>query len=330
MNRYVLALFTGGTISFVKEEIGAEPEAGLGSRELLPKGLSLPTDVTIRSVDVYKVMSESLTWSHVTTLVRAVEEAMKDEHLVGIVVSHGTDTMEEVSYLLDLAAPWPKPIVFTGAMRHSALPSADGEANLRDAIAVVVDERSPHRGVLVVMNQEIHAARYVAKAHSTSLAAFASPGRGPMGSVREGVVEFNWQLPPHERYYAIPAVQPGVELIRLGLAPSPLLLRACLDMAAEDGGGVQECSGSTVEGVVIEGYGAGHVSEHLLPVLSQLVEKVPVWVVPRTAAGGPLSSTYTYPGSEKTLLEMGIRLEEGPGIKARLRMMLEIASASGK
>ncbi|MHB1681442.1 MAG: asparaginase [Bacilli bacterium] len=309
MTKSVSIIFTGGTISVLKRDGHTLPT--LRSQDLLPKRLWLPEGVSVKTSDIYQVMSESLTWSHLQKLVAAIKEADNDPDIIGIVISHGTDTMEEVAYLLDLVGPWSKPVVLTGAMRQRALPSADGEANLLDAVEVAIHPESVGRGVCVVMNQEIHAARFVSKEHSTGVNAFQSPGRGPVGSVVEGRVCYHWLLPQRERFYAFPPVMPTVELIRLGLVPSPLLLRACLH--------------ASVQGVVIEGFGAAHIADFLLPELQALVTAdVWVWVVPRTTAGGPLLSTYTYPGSEGDLLSSGIQVADGPGVKARLRMMLEL------
>lgn len=275
--------------------------------------------VPVQAVDLYRVMSESLTWDHLGKLVNFLRAAMQDPQVRGLVVSHGTDTMEEVSYLVDLVGPWPKPIVFTGAMRHSELTSADGPANLLDAIQVAYEPESAQRGVLVVMNQEIHAARYVLKEHSTNLATFHSPGFGALGSVVEGRVRYYWDVRPHKTFYAL-SQRPGgpqwpqVEVIRLALSPSTLFFQACLDPA--------------VDGIIVEGFGAGHVPDYLLPDLQKLLDaQKQVWVVPRTHQGPPLYATYGTPGSEIGLQAMGVKMEEGPGYKARLRMILEIAQA---
>lgn len=310
---YVLIVFTGGTISVAPSHSNSGP--ALGARELL--GPLRSEDIPVKAVDLYRVMSESLTWDHVSKLVEFLKDAMQQPQVRGVVVSHGTDTMEEVSYFVDLVGPWPKPIVFTGAMRHSELIAADGPANLSDAIQTAYDSESANRGVLVVMNQEIHTARYVIKEHSTNLATFVSPGAGPLGSVLEGRVRYYWNTLPQEKFYTVPSGLnwPKVEIIRIGLASSALLIRACLE--------------AKVDGIVIEGVGAGHVPDYLLPDIYKLVKaNIQVWVVPRTHRGHPLYATYPTPGSEISLQAMGVKMEEGPGYKARLRMMLEISGNS--
>ncbi len=309
-NHYVLIVFTGGTISVSPSTDVSNPALG-GTQ--LTEGIRRYLDVPIKVVDLYRAMSESLTFSHLHRLAVFLMESMNDADLRGVVVSHGTDTMEEVAYFIDLLGPWVKPVVFTGAMRHSELLSADGPANLVDAIQTAAEPLSAGRGVMVVMNQEVHAARFVVKGHSTNVAAFVSPGCGPIGSVVEGIVRYYGMLPPDSRFFSLPKQDewPRVELVRMTLGNSGLLLRACL--------------ADRVDGVVIEGFGAGHVPDYLLQDIDALIRAgVWVWVVPRTSAGHPLLSTYSTPGSEIGLRSMGVRMEEGPGYKARMRMILEL------
>src|SRR5690606_31568090 len=111
----------------------------------------------------------------------------------GVVITQGTDTIEETAFCLDLLLDTSKPVVVTGAMRNPTLPGADGPANLEAAITVAVDEARPE-GVVVVLGDEVHAARWVAKSHSTVPSAFCSPGRGPMGIVAEGRYRPSWRL----------------------------------------------------------------------------------------------------------------------------------------
>ena len=311
LEEHVLIVFTGGTISVSPSRDSNHP--ALGGAQLAGE-ISGFSEVPIQTVDLYRAMSESLTFPHLHKLVTFLRQAMDQPAVRGVVVSHGTDTMDEVSYLVDLVGPWSKPIVFTGAMRHNELVSADGPANLVNAIRVADTSASIGRGVMVVMNEEIHAARYVVKGHSTNVSSFSSPGAGLMGSVVEECVRYYWSVPPYTTSYRLPALHswPKVELIRMTLGNSGLFLRACL---AEQ-----------VDGVVIEGFGAGHVPEFLLPDIQKLIDAgVRVRVVPRTASGHPLYATYGTPGSEIGLQSMGVTMEEGPGHKARIRMMLELA-----
>lgn len=310
-DEYVLAVFTGGTISVSPSRDDYHPS--LGANELLAV-IGRQGTIPVKVVDLYRMMSESLTWEHLAKLVTRLRAAMQDPEVRGVVVSHGTDSLEEVGYLVDLLGPWSKPVVFTGAMRHSESLSADGPANLFDAVAVAHAPDSINRGVLVVMNQEIHAARYVVKEHATNLATFVSPGFGPLGSVVEAHVCYYWAVQPYEKFYAIPSTAnwPCVETIRVHLAASSLFLKACLT--------------AQVDGVVVEGFGSGHIPEYLMPDVNRLIEAgIRVWVVPRTARGQPLLSTYNTPGSEVCLQKIGVKMSEGPGYKARLRMTLEIA-----
>lgn len=309
--RHVLIVTTGGTIAFSPSKSSTVPV--LSGLDLLQK-VRTQSRVQIETVDLYHVMSESLTWDHVHELMDFLRGAVANDSIAGVVVAQGTDTLEEVAYLFDLVGPWSKPIVFTGAMRHNESLSADGVANLADAIVVAGAKESHGRGVLVVMNQEIHLAATVMKTHSTNVASFMSPSAGPVGTILEGRVRYQWNAAPRAQWYELPKVDkwPRVELIRMTLCTSTLQLDACLQ--------------SGVDGVVIEGFGAGHLPDYIVPwVESMLHLGIRIWVVPCVISGQPLLSTYTTHGSEVELQSMGVTLTDGPGHKARLLAMLEIA-----
>jgi L-asparaginase len=203
----------------------------------------------------------------------------------GVVVTHGTDTLEETAYLTDLLHAGDAPIVFTGAMRPASAPGADGPANLRDAVAAAASDAAAGLGVLVSFAGELHAARDVRKADSVSVAAFRSPRLGPLGFVREGRVAVERRLD------RVPALDPKhldavVHIVPAALGSDGALVRAAAAIA--DG----------LVGVVL---GAGHTPPPFLAALHEASERIPVAVTVRPDRGAVLHDTYGFEGAEGDL-----------------------------
>ena len=229
-------------------------------------------------------------------------------------ITQGTDTLEETAYLLDLLYRAQAPVVLTGAMRNPAMAGADGPANLLAAVRTAASPQARARGVLVVFADAIHAARHVRKTHSTSITAFTSPDAGPLGHVIEGTPRFHAAFP---RTSPLPLPFPRhaeVEIIEATLGSSGALL----DQLEQ-----------RVTGVVLAAFGAGHVPAHWVPRLEKIAAHIPVVLTTRTAAGGVLSTTYDFAGSEKDLLGRGLihggRLDPR---KARLLLLAHLRVGS--
>ncbi|WP_327191112.1 asparaginase [Streptomyces xinghaiensis] len=209
----------------------------------------------------------------------------------GIVLTQGTDTLEETAYLLDLLYEGAAPVVVTGAMRNPSMAGADGPANLLAAVRTAGAPQARGLGVLVVFSDEIHAARHVQKVHSTSTSAFASPGAGPIGHVVEGRPRFHFSL-PRRPAVPLPFTRPAaVEVIETTLGSSGTLLH---------------CANQHLDGLVIAAFGAGHVPASWTERLEELAARIPVVLTSRTGAGSVLTATYTFTGSETYLLERGL------------------------
>lgn len=276
----------GGTISMapVPGEAGAVPR--LGASELLSELGELPMDVLAETLA--GIGSASLDFA---TLLRCRDWGLERD-ADGFVVVQGTDTLEETAYFLELCWPSEVPVVITGAMRNAGLLSPDGPANLRNALTVAADPRSRGRGVLVTLNDDVHAARWVRKAHSSHLEAFSSAPAGPLGMVVEGAV--HWFHPSPPRLPALTGRDFGglVPVIEAGLDDSG----AVLSYAASQPG---------VRGVVLAATGVGHVSSGTADVVARLVPSMPVVVASRTGAGPTLRATYGFHGSESSLIALG-------------------------
>ncbi len=210
---------------------------------------------------------------------------------MGVVVTHGTDTLEETAMLCDVMHDAEAPIVFTGAIRAASAPGADGPANLMDAVSVARSDDAVGMGVLVVFGGEIHHARCARKTDTTSLTAFSSPQTGPLGRVTEGRATF-WSRVP-----------------RNGTLDPPSLERRVLVVpttAGDDGSLARAALATEPDGIVIGTLGAGHLHPDLLKLWAEASERIPVVAYCRPERGVVLTGTYGYPGSERELRQSKI------------------------
>ncbi|WP_412543335.1 asparaginase [Longispora sp. K20-0274] len=304
----------GGTISMAGADGGVVTR--LGAADLVAAvpglaGLGVPLDVR----DVDAVPSGNLTFDQVLDVVDRARDAVAGG-AAGVVVSQGTDTLEETAFLADLVWDRPEPLVFTGAMRNPTLAGPDGPANLLAAVAVAADRAARDLGTLVVFADEIHAARRVRKTHSTSTATFASPDTGPLGHVVERTPRLLASVPRHP---ALARPAPGA-LAGVRVA----LHTVTLD---DDGSGLAGLA-DTQQGLVVAGFGVGHVPAALAPVLGALAARIPVVLTSRTGAGAVLSATYSAVGSESDLARRGL-LNGGFLHPYQARVLLRTLLATG-
>jgi L-asparaginase len=281
----------GGTIAS-----SAEPGEGAAIRvsgaDLLR---SIPAAAAVAAVSVQTVRmvpSADLRLADVLDLRSAVQAAIADG-AAGVVVTQGTDTLEETSYALDLLTRFDEPIVFTGAMRNLSVPGTDAPANLLAAIRVAAHPCARGAGVLVVMNDEIHAARHVRKRHTSAPSTFGSPLTGPAGYVSEDRVRLLTR--PNGRLY-IPGIAGPHECRIAQLAVS----------FDDDGLLLAAVPGLGYQGLVLSAFGGGHVPAWVAPVLGDLCGQMPVVLASRTNSGEVLRATYGYPGAEIDLIERGL------------------------
>jgi L-asparaginase len=295
---------TGGTITMTPQAGGGiAPE--VSGEDLLRAVPDLASSVEMRVSTPFLKPGPSLDAGDLATVIETVDRALA-EGCAGVVVVQGTDTIDEVAFLLDLLHERPEPVVVTGAMRGAAAPGADGPANLRAAVTVAAAPAARGLGVLVVLNDTAHAALHVVKSHTVSPAAFTSPDAGPVGHLVEG--EFRVRArplrptPPGLR--DLPGVAP-VAIVQSGLLDDGRILGALHDL------GYAAC--------VLVAAGAGHVSPAVAEAAGTLVGTMPVVLATRVPAGPVFTRTYGYPGSEIDLIRRGL-IPAGflPPHKARL------------
>ncbi|HZV51500.1 MAG TPA: asparaginase [Candidatus Dormibacteraeota bacterium] len=301
----VLLAATGGTIATAPGGDGVH-EVGRRASDLVATVPGLVELAEFECADPVSLPSHALTPEHMCRLAHLVAEADCE----GVVITHGTDTLEETAYALAVMLERRVPVVLTGAMRLPGRPGADGPANLLAAVRVAMTPAVAALGPVVVLQDEIHLARYVAKVHTGRVAAFASPGLGPVGSVVEDHVQLQVTSAPSD-HLGLPArLHRRVELVWAYAGAGGELLEACRGAA----------------GVVLAGTGGGHVPPAMLEALERLLAAgVPVVVASRTGSGPTLEGSYGGRGSESELRRMGVLAAGTLGpLKARLRLQVAL------
>jgi L-asparaginase len=306
----------GGTIAMAGHNDGGVVTRLTGNDLLAGLG-PLERDLDVQVHDLGARPSADLTFDDVLDAVEAAGQAVADGAR-GIVLTQGTDTLEETAFLVDAIWPHDAPFVLTGAMRNPTLPGADGPANLFAALRVAASEAARDRGALVVLDNQVHAAAHVRKSHSTSLAAFTSPDLGPVGRVVEDVPRFLAEVPRRPTVTGFSRASLAATRIALHLA------------TFDDGGATLDAVAASHQGLVVAGFGVGHVPGALAPALGTLTERMPVVLTSRTGAGPVLARTYGAVGSERDLLQRG--LVNGGFLhpyKARVLLRLLVAAGAG-
>lgn len=306
----------GGTISSTADSSTEGVTSTLGAADLVDAVTQLGTCATITPVSFRNVASSDLNLYDVRELAMEIEKCLS-AGADGVVVTQGTDTIEETSFALDLLLNGRGPVVVTGAMRNPTVAGADGPANLLAAIQVAASADASGMGTLVVFDDQIHTARFVRKTHTVSTATFRSPTVGPIGWIVEGQPRI--------------ALRPSA--LRVALEPqhreipAVALLKSTL---GDDHRLVQYLEDAGYAGLVLEGLGGGHVPSNSVASLSRLAHRIPVVLASRTGGGELLRMTYGFPGSERDLLANGLipaGLLDGP--KARILMSLLLSSGAG-
>ena len=300
----ILVLHTGGTISMQADEQGQVTS----SQSNPMTQVSSPLDqIQVTALDVYNIPSPHVTFSHMLGLYQTIQENAQSYD--GFVITHGTDTLEETAYFLDTLDIPKKPIVLTGAMRSSNELGSDGIYNYLSALRVAADEKAADKGVLLVMNDEIHAAKFVTKTHTTNLSTFQTPTHGPLGLVTKRNILFFNQTEKRTRFH----------LDRIG--GTVPIIKAYADM---DSVLLDSLSSDKISGLVIEALGAGNLPPSILPSLQHLTKEIPVVLVSR-CFNGIAEPVYAYQGGGVQLEKEGVLfVKELNSQKARIKLLIAL------
>lgn len=288
----------------------ADQEGHVASSQINPMTqIDTPIEeIQVTSVDFLNVPSPHIRLEHMMTLYQKIKA--EQNNFDGFVITHGTDTLEETAYFLDTMAIPQKPIVLTGAMRSSNELGSDGVYNYRTALRVAADEKSADKGILVVMNDEIHAAKYVTKTHTTNVSTFQTPTHGPLGLVTKREILYFKTAEPRVRF-DLTAISGTVPIIKAYADMDSVLL--------------DSLSYSAISGLVIEALGAGNLPPTILPAIQKLLHKnIPVVLVSR-CFNGIAEPVYAYQGGGIQLEQDGILfVKELNAQKARLKLLIAL------
>jgi L-asparaginase len=310
----VLLIALGGTISAAPDKVGRSFPTRVAA-DLLSSVPDAASIAEVTAADVKQVPSRAVTPADMCALAHEVQNGV-EEGYDGIVITHGTDTMEETAYSLALQLDANIPVVLTGSMRPSHEAGADGPANLVRALRVATTPAAGRLGPVIVMQDEIHLARWVTKVHTSRVAAFSSPGLGPVGHVVEGRVRIHACYAPGD-YLGMPgSLDKRVEIIWVAAGADGLLVDAAATAA---------------QGLIVAGTGGGHVPPPMTRSLQSAVERgLPVVLASRCIDGHVLEGTYGGVGSETHLLSIGLHPAGALApIKARLRLLTALALGKG-
>lgn len=308
--KHLLVIHTGGTISMSQDQSNK-----VVTNDINP--ISLHQDVInqyaqIDELNPFNVPSPHMTIQHVKQLKDIILEAVTNKYYDGFIITHGTDTLEETAFLLDLILGIEQPVVITGAMRSSNEIGSDGLYNYISAIRVASDEKARHKGVMVVFNDEIHTARNVTKTHTSNTNTFQSPNHGPLGVLTKDRVQF------HHMPYRQQALENVNEKLNVPL------VKAYMGMPGDI---FSFYSREGIDGMVIEALGQGNMPPSALEGIQQLVSlNIPIVLVSRSF-NGIVSPTYAYDGGGYQLAQQGFIFSNGlNGPKARLKLLVALSN----
>jgi len=305
MPKKILVLHTGGTISMQADATGAV----VTSQENPMNHVSNPLEgIEVYALDFFNLPSPHIKPKHMLALYHKIKE--EADHYDGVVITHGTDTLEETAYFLDTMEIPHMPIVLTGAMRSSNELGSDGVYNYLSALRVASNDKAADKGVLVVMNDEIHAAKYVTKTHTTNVGTFQTPTHGPLGLIMKQEILYFKTAEPRVRF--------DLEHIQ-GLVP---IISAYAGMTDEL---IDMLDLEQLDGLVIQAFGAGNVPKETAQKLESLLQQgIPVALVSR-CFNGIAEPVYAYQGGGVQLQRAGVFfVKELNAQKARLKLLIAI------
>lgn len=307
----VAVVFNGGTISMKVDPKLKAAVPSLTGEEIMNLVTGIEDYANVESFQFSSFPSPHMTPQIMMDLAKLIRElTLKD--FDGVVVTHGTDTLEETAYLVDLTVRTNKPIVFTGSMRSGSELGYDGPSNLAAAICTAASEQSRGRGVLVCLNGELNTAAEVTKANSMALNAFRTPTYGPVGIVDNNQVIFYRQTQNHESH-EIDHLEDRVALIKTCTGMDSSFVNFALDQG--------------YVGIVLEAMGRGNIPPQMVQGVRRAIEMdVPVVIVSRCFEGRVFDS-YGYPGGGRNLRELGVILGDNlNGQKARIKLMVALSA----
>lgn len=307
----VVVIFNGGTISMIVDEKIKAAVPGLTGEEIMKMVTGIERYCEIETLTFSNLPGPHMTIDTMLQLSQFINKQLSRNDIDGVVVTHGTDTLEETAYMVDLTTDTYKPVVFTGAMRSSSELGYDGPSNLAAAICTAISEEAKNRGVLVCFNGELNSANEVTKVNAMSINAFSTPSFGPLGIVDNNDVIF-YRTNKNSPKLVVDKINAKVDLIKC--------------VAGQDASLIEYCIQKGDDGIVIEAMGRGNIPPQMLAGISNAIKAgIPVVLVSRCFEGRVYES-YGYEGGGKMLKEMGVIFADHmPGQKARIKLILALS-----
>ncbi len=308
MQKKIAIIFTGGTISMKVDPRIAAAIPSMSSEEIMSMLINVDELAEIETINFSQLPSPHLMPKDLINLRKIIMDLLEREDIAGVVVTHGTDSLEETAYYLDLSINDSKPIVITAAMRNASELGYDGPANLAAAILVASSESSRDKGVLIVLNNEVNTARETTKTHTMSLDTFKSIEFGPLGIVDNNEVLYYRNVQKHQ-HIITDKLETEIHLIKTVLGIDDKLINYLIEENAK--------------GFVIEAMGRGNVPPKMVKGIIKAIKlNIPVVIVSRCPAGRVLD-TYGYDGGGQQLRIAGAIMGSNlNGQKARIKLML--------
>ncbi|MGK0467594.1 asparaginase [Clostridium sp.] len=305
----IIIIFTGGTISMQKDEENAVVPA-MSGQDILKLTPGMENIADIKFLDFGMMPGPHITPENMQELSILINNKLGIEDYDGVIVTHGTDSLEETAYFVDLTYNGTKPVIFVGSMKNSSESGWDGPSNLISAVHTAISDEAKDRGVMVVMSEEVHAASQVTKTNTHTLDTFKSLDCGPIGFIENKKVYFYYSY-TKKQYIPAKRIHSKIDIIKCACGMDERLLGLCVD--------------SGTDGIIIEGMGRGNIPPKMVCGVEYALSKnIPVVLVSRCFMGRVLDD-YGYEGAGRELTEKGVILGGNlSGQKARIKLMLAL------
>lgn len=311
MNKKITLITTGGTIASKEINKGLLDSGAISGTELASL-CDLPEGYEINIIDIMQVPSMHINFDSMNLIRNAIEKELKDDSVNGIVVTHGTDSLEETAYFLDITINDHRPIVVTGSQRSPQEVGTDVFSNLKNSIYTASSKLLYDGGVVVVFNERIYSAKYVKKVHASNLQGFESFGYGYLGIIDNDIVSI-YQKPIRKEFFNIKRDLPRVDIVKCHTGQDGIFIDASVAAGAK--------------GIVLEGVGRGQVTPMMMSSIQEALEKDVVIVMTTSAEEGKVYPSYGYEGSAHDLKQRGVILgEDYDSKKARIKLAVLLSS----
>lgn len=303
-------IFTGGTISMsIDKRIGAAIPS-LSNEEIMSLVTNIDKYADTESISFSHAPGPHIDPSMMFELRNTTLNLLKRKDITGVVILHGTDTLEETAYLMDLTIKSKKPVVITGAMRNSSELGYDGPSNLAAAVCTAISPESKNRGVLVVLNNEVNAANEVTKTNTVSLDTFKSLKFGPLGIIDNDEVIYYRDI-LYRQYIDVENFEEKVDLLKAVAGMDSSIMKFCVDRGAK--------------GIVLEAMGRGNIPPTMMEGIRYAMDHGVVVALTSRCPIGRVYDSYGYEGGGKTLTNLGVIFgSDLPGQKLRIKLMLAL------